>query len=114
MVRTGWRSSRRPEGPTSLWARRSIWKWSSTRSPTRINRHVPGSGLREWSANFERTPGLYPGSTAPAVMTGTGPHPRNVPSGHFTYNKLNLLALLLQVRKFYLMILIYIHYMKFL
>jgi glycosyltransferase involved in cell wall biosynthesis len=57
-------------GPTSLWVRRSIWKWSFARSPTRITRHVHDSASLEWSARFEHDRGLFAGSTDNSVETG--------------------------------------------
>src|SRR5438045_4674326 len=69
MVRTWWRTSPRPVDPTSLWARRSTWKLSFARSPTRVNRRVQGSESLEWSVSFEHDMSLFAGNTAQAVGT---------------------------------------------
>src|SRR3954452_7623886 len=63
-----------PVVPTSVWARRSIWRSSSGRSSTRITRRVRDSESLGWSASFEPTLGLFAGSTAQAVVTGTRVH----------------------------------------
>src|SRR5262245_33784608 len=59
MVRTWCRISPRRVGPTSRWARRSIWKSSCARSPTRITRCVGDSASLAWSGSSELDIGLF-------------------------------------------------------
>jgi hypothetical protein len=56
-------------GPTSLWAKRSIWKLSFARSPTGTNRRVHDFGSLEWLVSFESDVSLFAGSTVKAVET---------------------------------------------
>jgi len=56
-------------GPTSLWARRSIWKFSFAHSPTGTSGRVHDSESLEWPVSFESEIGLFPGSTTAAVVT---------------------------------------------
>jgi hypothetical protein len=69
VARNWWRTSPRLVGPTSLWAKRSIWKLSFARSPTGTNRRVHDFGSLEWLVSFESDIGLFAGSTAKAVGT---------------------------------------------
>ena len=60
-----------PVGPTFRWAKRSIWKLSYARSPTRINRRVHDSGSHECLASSKPAISLLDGDTAQAVVTDT-------------------------------------------
>src|SRR5437868_14734242 len=59
MARTRWRISRRRVGPTSRWAKTSIWRSWCARSPTRITRCVGDSASVAWSGSSERDIGLF-------------------------------------------------------